>query len=826
VSSFLEEVPAATLTQDTIRRLYELIDKAKTDPKFQELVYSITKNLASKDYKGEISAILRWAKRNVRYTRDPYGVELVQDVWATLSRGRADCDDFDVLVGAMAEVMGAPVRLVTVSTRPDKEPVHTYPAAYVGGKWVALDATVPGSYPGWEPRRITDKKVWSRRDVGMSGYDEENVEGLGMFKPSVDQVNLTPGVPNDISHTYGDPLPGSQIVSRRRQPGDPLAMVARYADQAQSPAPGNLPYGTHLKIRPFPLPRDIWSRVPRESVPIKINAWPNEVKPWTRHWNDMLPQTIVPEDKYMTNLGEIGECMGGMNLGAISSREAGALVEAVAQDTKDKVKSGRLAHGDAEAHAQKVITAITTGDASTVGRNPKTAAAVVQIARGKPKSVCGFWSDPSLSWMPSSDGIIREPNGREMGEYSHLTLAGLGDDEIDVLSDAINQDITQQVAQGSIPRAAATAAAAKVVDALKTGDKNVLRSTPATTKAVKALASRGAANGRPISTPATRAHHPTTSHTTRKDGSMRDSSAEYFEEDESMEFIPMMYGLSRGRGNQSALYRKVHALVKQRLPQAAKRAGLPPDSLMKLFMTPAPMRGLGEDAVTPSTTASAATSITNAIMGVVDPADSAAVSNAVNAGITAIVGAAPAKSGLSFNAGGWGVPLLVVAGITGLAMFMSKPKRTIKYRRNPSRRRSSRRRGGRRGGSGGFVKYVPWMLGAGAAYLILSPKATAPKPGAAAPPSLLQSALNLFKSTPGAAPSSIASGVSNLFTSIFGGGSRTPAPAGSSPTPVTTTGPMITSYDQIGVQQPAADSGFVTSLPEESAPMVTDLTSD
>ena len=124
---FLENVPAISLTKDTVCRMYQLIDQAKTDAKFQELIYPITAGLPNKDYQGEINRIFNWAKRTIRYTRDPYGVEMVQDVWATINRGRADCDDFTILLAAMAEVMGAPSRIVTVSTRADKEPVHVYP---------------------------------------------------------------------------------------------------------------------------------------------------------------------------------------------------------------------------------------------------------------------------------------------------------------------------------------------------------------------------------------------------------------------------------------------------------------------------------------------------------------------------------------------------------------------------------------------------------------------------------------------------------------------------------------------------------------------------
>lgn len=820
-SSFLQDVPAATLTQDTIRRLYQLIDQAKTDAKFQDLVYKITGDLRGKDYKGELLRILQWAKKNIRYTRDPYAVELVQDVWSTLSRERADCDDFDVLVGAMAEVMGAPVELVTVSTRADKEPVHTYPSAYVGGKWYALDATVPQSYPGWEPGRITDKIVWARSDVGLAGYDVDHVEGIGMFKPSVRQVNLTPGVPNDISHTYADMMPGTPVVSRRPQPGVPRAGVARYADLSESPQPGNIPFGPNMKIRPFPMPKEIWSHVPRSSVPIVVNAWPHDVKPWKKDWDAMLPETHVPEDKDMVNLGSYAtRRMGGLGLGAITAPQADALVSAVAADTKAKVASGAVAPADAAAHAQNVIDAVTTGDVSTVSKNPKTSKTLMAIVKQTPnKEVCGLWSDPSLNWMPRPDGRIW---GNGLGEYAHMSLGDLGPDEQAYLCDAINQDVTQQVAQGSIPPAAAPAAAAKVVDALKTGDSNVLQSTPATAAAARNIMSRKG-GGRSVSTPATHPSHPTTSHTSRKN-EMRDSSAAYWERDESTDFLPQMYGLSGSHTNRTALYNKVHHLVKQRLPKAIRAAGLHPNHVKALFQGKKGQRGyvygLGQVTATvdPSTTSTAAQVITNAIPGV-SPTDATAVSQAVTAGINAIVGAsAPTAPGFSFNLAGWGVPLMVGAAILGVAMYMKKSKKKIRYQSNGSRRQSRRR--GSRGKGGGLGKYVPWLLAGGAAYMIFKPSPVTAT-GAQAP-GILSTIANLFKpSTSGGV--STPSPLTNAIASLFGGGAKaatsTPAATPSTPSPsgATDSSGMVTTDAQIGVPQnaPSSDassSDFTTSL--------------
>lgn len=837
-SSFLQDIPASMLTHDTIKRLYELIDQAKTDPKFQELVYKITGNLASKDYKGELVAILNWAKNNIRYTRDPYAVELVQDVWSTLSRERADCDDFDVLVGAMAEVMGAPVQLITVSTRPDKEPVHTYPAAYVNGRWYALDATVGSSYVGWEPPNITDKIVWTRKDVGMSGYDIDNVEGLGMFKPTVLPANLTPGVPNDISHTYANMMPGTPVVSRRPQPGVPFARVARYSDLSESPEPGNIPYGPTMKIKPFPMPSDIWSHVPRSSVPIKINAWPHDAKPWSRDMNAMLPTTNVPEDREMKNLGSYAARMGGLSLGDVSPQSVDQLVTAVAADTQDKVASGAVAPSDAAAHAQNVVDAVTSGDASTVSQNPKTAQAVMNIVKKTPnKEICGMWGDLSLSWLPRTDGRI---SGGGLGEFARtMRLGDLDADDQASITDAINQDVTQQVAQGSVPPEAAPAVAAKVVDALKTGNTDVLQSAPATTAVAKKIMAKKGRQSNGASTPATSSSHPTTSHTSRKHG-MRDSSAAYWEQDESTNFLPVMYGLSgrgSGAGSRDALYAQVHRLVRDRLPKAVKAAGIHPAHVKRVLTgSPAPMRGLGQAAtatVDPSTVSSAANVITNSIPGV-SPTDSSTISNAVTAGINAIVGAAaPASTGWSLNLQGWGVPLLVVATIVGGAMLMKKSKKKVRYQRNPSRRRSSRRSGG--GKSSGIGKYVPWILAGGAAYMIFKPGTTST--GAAAP-SLLQSALNLFKPTTVNGVSQ-ASPLTSAISSLFGGGAKaattpaTPTTANPSASGATDSSGMVTNYDQIGAGPVVTSSPMVTSIPTTPAPassdssgFVTDLSED
>lgn len=752
--AFLENVSAANLTSDTIRKMYQLIDQGKTDTKFQELVYDVTKGTRNKDYRGEINKIFNWAKRTIRYTRDPYGVELVQDVWATIKRERGDCDDLSILLGAAVETMGAPVRITTVSTRADLEPVHVYPEAFVSGRWLPLDATVPSSYPGWKPTQgITDRKVWTRKDVGIHGYDEANVEGLGMgdpfFKQSVVPIDF--GIPSDISHTYAGPLPGESVVSPRRTPGAPAYKIARYSDLTENPAPGDLPYNAPMPIRSFPMPEDIWSFRPRSSIPMKVDPW-GHMKPWEKDSSAIFPKQNVPEDKYMSNVA---------GLGAISERQVNTAVSAVHKHVLKQVASGKVPREKAEEHATQMIDAVLS----------------------RPRGFRGGEMDMSMDWIPKEGGV------------AGLNLAGLGSSDADQVVKAIQTDVVNHVRTGKLHKDAAPAAAKKLVDAVQSGDKSVVNSAvaPATTHVVGQMKRRRG---------------------------IRDSQGAYFfDNDESFEWLPAMYGLGETNAKQKypELYRKIHALVAQRLPGQLRKHGLHPGRISG-HGRPAGMHGLGE--VTPQEAAAAgslASSITGAIADAVDPGDATAINNAVNAGIQAAIQVvapkppAPATGGGLDFLKGWTVPLMVVGGIAAAAYFM-KGKRG-KYRSNP-RRRSGGRRGSR--GGGGQNKLLMWGLGAGAAYLIfVKPKAATAIPGAPAAPAsigqnLLTSIANLFK-TPSAAPA-----VTGAVTSLTSGIARALAPSGT-PSPSAS---QYASWEVApGEGSPAtADlSTMVTSLPDYSS---------
>ena len=107
---------------------------------------------------GEVCALFDFVKRNIRYTRDIFRVELLHSARRMLELRAGDCDDMTILLGAMLLSTGHPVRLVLAGFRKNKPHSysHIYPEVNVSGRWIAIDATVDKPV-GWSP-----PVVWKR----------------------------------------------------------------------------------------------------------------------------------------------------------------------------------------------------------------------------------------------------------------------------------------------------------------------------------------------------------------------------------------------------------------------------------------------------------------------------------------------------------------------------------------------------------------------------------------------------------------------------------------------------------------------------------------
>lgn len=132
-----------------------------------------------KDYLGEIKALFEWVQREVRYTKDPFRLEVLHSPRRLLELRAGDCDDMSILLGAMLEAVGHPVRLVIVGPDPTRPALftHVYLEVFHRGRWIALDATMPHGM-GWAPPSFVKKVIPVARRTTMIAQDMD-LQGLG-----------------------------------------------------------------------------------------------------------------------------------------------------------------------------------------------------------------------------------------------------------------------------------------------------------------------------------------------------------------------------------------------------------------------------------------------------------------------------------------------------------------------------------------------------------------------------------------------------------------------------------------------------------------------
>jgi len=109
----------------------------------------------------ELAALFHLVKANVRYTGDIHGIDTYQSPVRTLHFGGGDCDDHASLLCALASCLGFQTGFRVVSTQ-GKSWEHIYAIAGAPKRApagvVALDTTVPSSWPGWEPPNLTHRR--------------------------------------------------------------------------------------------------------------------------------------------------------------------------------------------------------------------------------------------------------------------------------------------------------------------------------------------------------------------------------------------------------------------------------------------------------------------------------------------------------------------------------------------------------------------------------------------------------------------------------------------------------------------------------------------
>ncbi len=127
----------------TLKIMRDIIKEYRKNP---DVIYTARRiildaGIPPKNYSGEVNAIFEFVRDQIRYTRDPVGMELVQTPDATLKLGVGDCDDKTVLAGSLLNATGHPVQIVAIGKIPGVLS-HVYLETKIGPNWVALETTL------------------------------------------------------------------------------------------------------------------------------------------------------------------------------------------------------------------------------------------------------------------------------------------------------------------------------------------------------------------------------------------------------------------------------------------------------------------------------------------------------------------------------------------------------------------------------------------------------------------------------------------------------------------------------------------------------------
>lgn len=179
---FLHKIPEGYRgTLQTVGHIGDLIKQGAKDFHVRQTAIGILlqRSVKAKDYLGEIKALFEWVQQHVRYSKDPYRVEVLHSAIRMLDLRAGDCDDMAILLGAMLEAIGHPVRLVLTGPDPLRPDLftHIYLEVFHKGRWIPLDATMP--YPmGWGPGTMVKKTIAIERRPNMMPEDLEP-QGVG-----------------------------------------------------------------------------------------------------------------------------------------------------------------------------------------------------------------------------------------------------------------------------------------------------------------------------------------------------------------------------------------------------------------------------------------------------------------------------------------------------------------------------------------------------------------------------------------------------------------------------------------------------------------------
>ncbi len=152
--SLIDIPDGADGTREVVKAMRDEVRKAKLDPRYRILAFGIVRRAGiwGKHFRGEVEAIFRFVRSNIRYTLDTNNVEVVQAPDITLALGFGDCDDMCVLLATLLESIGHPCFFAALGFDAIGDYSHVVTLVSPAGdaRLLALDPTEPQGV-GWFP---------------------------------------------------------------------------------------------------------------------------------------------------------------------------------------------------------------------------------------------------------------------------------------------------------------------------------------------------------------------------------------------------------------------------------------------------------------------------------------------------------------------------------------------------------------------------------------------------------------------------------------------------------------------------------------------------
>jgi len=136
-------------TWQTVQVIRRFVAEGRVDPLIRKQAIAVVGS-GGRQPEREVSALLNFVRRRIRYVADPVDTEFVASARRVLEIGGGDCDDLVVLLGALLESIGyeTQVKVMAVDRRAEYE--HVYLLVKIAGAWLPLDPTSRTQGLGWE----------------------------------------------------------------------------------------------------------------------------------------------------------------------------------------------------------------------------------------------------------------------------------------------------------------------------------------------------------------------------------------------------------------------------------------------------------------------------------------------------------------------------------------------------------------------------------------------------------------------------------------------------------------------------------------------------